>query len=306
MGILNLWQYVRRHCDVIMTAGETVGQHSHNRRSDVEIGQHSPLDAAVSARDAKILSVVENAVRHRHVALAFQPVFQALRPSRPAFYEGLIRIFDESGRVIPARDFIDEIEQTELGRIIDCIALELGLKELKRSHGIRLSINMSARSIGYPRWMNVLKRGLKADPTIVERLILEITERSAMTVPELVVRFMHDLQRKGISFALDDFGAGYTSFRYLRDFYFDILKIDGQYIRGIHANPDNQVLTKAMVAIAQQFDMFTVAESVETFADVQWLQQIGVDCLQGYYFSAPTIHRPWEPQSQTSSNRHAS
>ena len=129
-----------------------------------------------------------------------------------------------------------------------------------------------------------------------DRLILEITEASAMTVPELVVRFMSDLQRKGITFALDDFGSGFTSFRYLRDFYFDILKIDGQFIRGIQGNPDNQVLTRALVAIAQQFDMFTVAERVERADDAQCLAQLGVDCLQGYFYAAPTVKPDWREQ----------
>jgi EAL domain-containing protein (putative c-di-GMP-specific phosphodiesterase class I) len=123
---------------------------------------------------------------------------------------------DETGRVIPARDFITEIETMETGRVIDCLALEKGLRTLQEFPDLRLSVNMSARSIGYPRWNSILKRGLGEDPTVAERLILEITESSAMLVPDLVVGFMDDLQKKGISFALDDFGAGFTSFRYLK------------------------------------------------------------------------------------------
>ena len=79
---------------------------------------------------------------------------------------------------------------------------------------LRLSINMSARSIAYQPWMRVLNRFLKQDPSLAKRLILEITERSTMLVPELVARFMNDLQARGISFALDDFGAGHTAFRH--------------------------------------------------------------------------------------------
>ena len=282
-----------------------MGKRRRNKWNDVQTGEQSPLDFAVTTRDAGVMSMVAEAVKHKQVALAYQPVVQATRPSQPAFYEGLIRIFDETGRIIPAKDFIEHIEETELGRVIDCLALEFGLKALQKAPEMRLSINMSTRSIGFPRWMNTLRHGLDRDPTVAERLILEITESSAMTVPELVVRFMSDLQRKGISFALDDFGAGYTSFRYLRDFYFDILKIDGQFIRNIHTDPDNQVLTKALVGIAQQFDMFTVAESVETFEDCQWLQQIGVDCLQGYYFGAPSIQEPWKQNSKTTQRRRA-
>lgn len=266
----------------------------------------NPLSFAVNSRDKAAIDMVAEAVHHKHVMLAYQPIVQSQFQTRPAFYEGLVRVLDDTGRVIPAKDFIDSIENTELGREIDCIALDLGLRALHRAPDIRLSINMSARSVGYPRWMQILKRGLARDVTVAERLILEITESSAMLVPELVMNFMGELQRKGITFALDDFGAGYTSFRYLRDFYFDIVKIDGQFIRGIHSNADNQVLTKALVAISQQFDMFTVAESVENAADAAWLTNLGIDCQQGYLFGAPSTTPPWrEPPAMAFKGRAA-
>ncbi|WP_425051479.1 EAL domain-containing protein [Psychromarinibacter sp. S121] len=241
--------------------------------------------------------MVRDAIAHRNVLLAFQPVVQAAEPYRPAFWEGLIRILDSSGRVIPARDFINDVETTELGRQIDCLALELGLATLADHPGLRLSINMSARSIGYPRWTETLDRGLRRDPTVAERLILEITESSAMVMPDTVQVFMADMQHRGLSFALDDFGAGYTAFRYLREFYFDILKIDGQFIRNIHDNPDNQVLTQALISIARHFEMFTVAEYVETAEDAEFLSAIGIDCMQGYYFGAPTTRPFWTVKS---------
>lgn len=254
----------------------------------------NPLGYAVAARDKSVLQMVETALRNKQVLLAYQPIVQAQAPTKVAFYEALLRLTDETGRIIPAKDFINEIETTELGRIMDCIALEKGLRTLARQPNLRLSINMSARSIGYPRWMRTLRQGLQRNATVGERLILEITETSAMTVPELVISFMNELQSKGVSFALDDFGAGYTSFRYLRDFYFDIVKIDGQFIRGISQNHDNQVLTSALQAISEQFDMLTVAEFVETPEDADFLTKIGINCLQGYYFAAPTIRPVWD------------
>jgi EAL domain-containing protein (putative c-di-GMP-specific phosphodiesterase class I) len=261
--------------------------------ADIPAGQDSPLNYAVSVRDRSVIEMVEAAVRHKQVMLAFQPVVTARQPDKPAFYEGLIRVTDATGRVIPAREFISQIETRETGRVIDCLALEKGLAVLAEFPDLRLSINMSARSIGYARWMRTLKKGLGSDPSIAERLILEITESSAMLVPELVVGFMKDLQGQGIGFALDDFGAGYTSFRFLKDFFFDILKIDGQFIRGIAGNADNQVLTAALLSIGQQFDMVTVAESVERAEDAAYLTALGLDCLQGYYFGAPTVRPPW-------------
>jgi len=152
---------------------------------------------------------------------------------------------------------------------------------------------MSARSIGYPKWKQVLNRGLAADDRIAERLILEITESSAMQMPELVTTFMGELQERGITFALDDFGAGYTAFRYLREFYFDIVKIDGQFVRNVHADPNNQVLMEALISIASHFDMFTVAETVESGEEAAWLSQAGIDCLQGYFYGAPSLTPPW-------------
>lgn len=267
-------------------------------RMDISSDQLDPLSYAIAARDRSTIKMVEDALTHRNVALAYQPVVAAGGLGSVAFYEGLIRIYDETGRIIPAGDFIHEVEATETGRKIDATALEIGLLQLARQPDLRLAINMSARSIGYPRWMKSLRKGLMRDPTVGERLILEITESSAMLIPELVTGFMADMRRHGIGFALDDFGAGYTSFRYLRNFLFDVLKIDGQFIKDVANNPDNQVLTKSLIAISQQMDMLTIAEQVENGADAEWLTQAGIDCLQGYYFAAPTVHPPWMEAEQ--------
>lgn len=256
-------------------------------------GQGSPLDFAVDHQTRLTMATVRRAVERGDAVLAFQPIVQASRTDRPAFHEGLIRIIDETGRLIPLRDFMPVAELGELGRQIDCLALALGLRALAEEPGLRLSINMSARSIGYPDWLRTLRQGVAQDKTVAERLILEITESSAMGLPEQVRQFMRELQQAGVSFALDDFGAGYTSFRYLRDFSFDLIKIDGQFIREIAEHPDNQVLTRALMSIASHFDMFTVAEQVETADDAAFLIQLGIDCLQGFYFGAPTISPPW-------------
>lgn len=256
-------------------------------------GLSSPLDFAADQQARLTMSTVRRAVERGDAVLAFQPIVQADRPGRPAFYEGLIRIIDETGRLVPLRDFMPLAELSELGRQIDCVSLALGLRALAEEPGLRLSVNMSARSIAYPDWIRTLRHGLSADPSIAERLILEITESSAMGLADQVQPFMRELQAKGISFALDDFGAGYTSFRYLRDFSFDLIKIDGQFIREISEHPDNQVLTQALMSIARHFDMFTVAEQVETADDAAFLIDLGIDCLQGFYFGAPTISPPW-------------
>ncbi|WP_299151978.1 EAL domain-containing protein [uncultured Tateyamaria sp.] len=263
------------------------------RPIDVPPGAENPLSAAISGRDRDTLHMVDQAVKHQQTLLAFQPVVVAREQARVGFYEGLIRVMDETGRIIPAKDFMPVVERTELGREIDVVALNMGMRTLHENPSVRLSINMSARSIGYQRWMQTLNRWLKKDASVGERLILEITESSAMDQPELVVDFMNRLSTRGICFALDDFGAGYTALRYLKDFYFDVLKIDMQFCNGIADDPDMQVLTRAMIQIGQHFDMLVVAEGVERLRDVDMLVEMGADCLQGYYFKAPQVRPSW-------------
>jgi EAL domain-containing protein (putative c-di-GMP-specific phosphodiesterase class I) len=271
------------------------------RKQVIDGSSDSPLSAAVTERDRDVIHLVEAAVKRRDVLLAFQPVVQSAGRGKPAFYEALIRIIDPTGRIIPAREFFPAVETRELGREIDCLTLGMGFDALTRDPSLRLSVNMSARSIGYPRFVRTLRQGLRNCPTAGGRIILEISESSAMMMPELVTTFMADLQSDGVSFALDNFGSGATSFRALREFYFDMIKIDGGFIRGIADSPDNQVLTQAMLAVARQLDMFAVAESVETQRDAEYLVGIGMDCMQGYFFGAPTVTPPWKlPEAKRS------
>ncbi len=267
-------------------------------RADMPEGSDNPLNAAISSRDRSTLDMVADAVLHKQTMLAYQPVMQAREPHAVAFYEGLIRVPDATGRIIPARDFMSVVENTELGRELDCATLETGLRALAHNPSLRLSLNMSARSIGYKRWMRILDRILKKNETVGERLILEISEVSAMTVPEIVADFMDQMQDRSIAFALDDFGAGEVAIRHFREFYFDAVKIDGQFVRSIHSNPDNQRLVNALVEIARQFEMLTIAESVETVQDAEYLVSIGIDCLQGYLFGAPSVRPPWIPEGR--------
>lgn len=265
----------------------------HLARADMPEGAENPLSAAVVQRDRSILDMVAEAVKHNQTVLAYQPIMQALPPHNVAFYEGYIRVLDPTGRVIPAREFMHVVEDKEIGREMDCLALEHGLKALAQFPNIRLSINMSARSIGYQRWIRVLERFLKRDETLGERLLLEISEASAMAAPELVIDFMGRMQKYGIAFALDNFGAGTTAIGHFRQFFFDAVKIDGQFVRGVHANHDNQAVVRALVSIAKQFDMFCVAESVESQQDAEFLVANGVDCLQGFLYGAPSVSPSW-------------
>jgi EAL domain-containing protein (putative c-di-GMP-specific phosphodiesterase class I) len=252
-------------------------------------GEPSPLDVATSAADRETLAMVAEALQLRRMRLAFQPAVYASDPSIIGFYEGLIRLLDAKDRVIPASAFVGAAETLSLGREIDCAALRMGLMALQRHPGIRVAINMSARSVGYRPWTTMLRQALKQRPELGQCLILEINEASAMQVPDVLLPFMAEMRETGITFSLDDFGAGMTSLSLLRDYSFEIAKIDGQFIRGIDKSPANQSIVRSAIAMAEEFGMFPVAESVETEGEATFLRDEGVGCLQGYLFGAPTV-----------------
>ena len=246
-----------------------------------------PLSMATAQRDNNIIENVRTALESEKAFLLYQPVVDARRTGTVAFYEGLIRIMDDTGRVIPAKEFIEQVEDKPEGRMIDCLALKLGLQTLAQRPDIRLSINMSARSIGYPKWMETFHDCNARFPDAADRLIVEITESSAMAAPENTNAFMEGLQKHGVAFAMDDFGAGFTSFRYLRDFMFDVVKFDRGFITDIDSNPDNQACIHALQTLATHFDMFTVAEGIERPKEAETLSRLGIDCFQGYLYGAP-------------------
>lgn len=264
-----------------------------HRRADTMRDQASPVAWAAALQADDTLAMVEQALAARRVRLAFQPVVSARDPARILFHEGFARILDDTGRAIPARDFMDVVETTELGRRIDAAVLDLGLAALRAHPGLRLSVNMSARSIGYQPFTRTLSRALAQDRSLGARLVLEVSEVSAMLMPDLLLAFMDDTRLSGVTFALDDFGSAFTSFRHLRDFCFDMVKVDGAFVRGIDRNPDNQAVVRALVATARAFEMAAVAEAVETPAEAAMLMRLGVSAMQGMRFGMPTVDPDW-------------
>lgn len=249
----------------------------------------NPLDYAVASRDEDVLTMVRAALDAENCVLAFQPVIQARGAGNVVFYEGLIRVKDDFGRIIPAHHFMSNIEETDLGRDIDAASLRLGLQMLRKNPQLRLSINVSARSLGDGKWRRILQQNLNRDDTVGERLILEFSERSVMMLHEVVQRFMLELQPRGVAFALDDFGSGLTAFSQLTDFYFDIIKIDKQFARDILHRPDSRILTSALITVARQFETVAVATGVESLEEADVLRSLGADCLQGFFIGGPQM-----------------
>jgi EAL domain-containing protein (putative c-di-GMP-specific phosphodiesterase class I) len=224
------------------------------------------------------------ALAQGRVEFHYQPVVQA-KSGRPAFFEMLARLRLPDGRVLPAGAFLPAVEDGELGRAIDRLALAQALRALAADPGLRVSVNMSPRSMGDEAWLATLAA---ARGSLCGRLILEITEDAAVQDAGQTADFMDHVRASGVAFALDDFGAGATGFKHFRDFRFDMVKIDGAFVQGVAAQRDAQVLVECLAAVARHFEMATVAERVETEADAAWLRALGIDCFQGYLYGRPS------------------
>lgn len=280
--------------DAICHAGDADGVamaflNGRRQRFDVTAEEASPLAAAFSTAERGTLAMVRQALTEKRMRLAFQPAVYAADPGIIGFYEGYIRLLNPQGLVIPARDFMELAERQELGREIDVAALRLGLLTLQRNPGIRVAVNMSARSVGYKPWTQMLRAALRHQADLGKGLILEINEDSAMQMPDVLIPFMAEFRPAGITFTLDDFGAGTTSLELLNEYGFDIAKIDGKFIRDCHSSARNQPIVQAAISMGQAFDMFLVAEAVETNEEAVWLRDQGVGCLQGYLFGKPEV-----------------
>ena len=125
------------------------------------------------------------------------------------------------------------------------------------------------------------------------RLIVEITETVALGDLSATTRFVQQLKELGVRVAIDDFGAGYTSFRNLRAMPVEMLKIDGAFCRDLSSNADNRYFVRALIDLARAFGLRTVAEWVETEADAALLEEWGIDLMQGNLSALPSTSPPW-------------
>ena len=157
----------------------------------------------------------------------------------------------------------------------------------KAGSDIKFSINLSGRLIGDEDILNFLKELINETGVDPKNIIFEITETAAVRDLSKAAAFVDQLKDVGCSFALDDFGVGFTSFLYLRDLNVDYIKIDGSFIRKLHENDKDQLFVKALADIARGMKIKTIAEFVENEEILEILKHLGVDYAQGFFVGKP-------------------
>ena len=219
--------------------------------------------------------------------IEMQPIMSLKSPHESLNFEVLLRMRGADGKVMPAGPLIGAAEKCGRAGVIDRWVLATTLGWIAENAG-RLPntrfvcMNLSGASLNDERFVQDTLEILARHVHVASRLCMEITESVALHDLDNTRRFIDQVRNFGVKVALDDFGAGYTSFSYLKELPADVLKIDGNFIVNINAHPANVAIVEAIVNLAVNLGMKTIAEWAEDAATVQTLAEIGVDYVQGW------------------------
>lgn len=254
--------------------------------------EKSPLREGARVRLMAIADEVMQAMNDDRLRLAYQPIIDA--HTREVFkYEALLRMQRLDGTIATAGQFVPAAEQLGIINLVDRRALEMVIATLKSNPEARIGVNVSGTAASNPSWLHSFVDYVRANGQIANRLDVELTETAALNHFEENAQFVSQLRELGATVAIDDFGAGYTSFRNLQMLHVDMVKIDGAYIKGLSESPDNQVFVRTLVGLAKSFNLKVVAEWVGSEEDAKLLEAMGVDYFQGFFFGEPEIAPEW-------------
>jgi EAL domain-containing protein (putative c-di-GMP-specific phosphodiesterase class I) len=222
--------------------------------------------------------------------LHYQPIV-SLRDGRASHYEALVRLADQPdgglvapGRFLPAAErygLIRDIDRMVLGKVACLLGGEDG------GQALSIAMNLSALSVTDGGMLCDIERALARHGVDPSRLVIELTETAAISDMKRATAFCAGVQALGCSIALDDFGAGFGSFHYLKRLPFRYLKIDGDFIRGLPASPTDQLVVKALVGVVGGMGRRTIAEFVGDERTLSLLRSYGVDYAQGFQVGRP-------------------
>ena len=231
------------------------------------------------------------ALNERRIVLGFEPVVEA-QSRKVTFYECLMRVNRNDGTACHANEIIPVAERLGLVRMLDYRVLELAVAELASAPTLTASVNVSPASAIDPDWWAGLGALLRAN-AVGGRLIIEITETAAIQDVDDMRGFVTRVKDLGCRIAIDDFGAGHTSFRNLRKLGVDIIKIDGAFVQNIMKSSDDRAFVHTMIDLSRRLGLKTVAEWVQDEAAAQLLAGMHCDYLQGALIGLATPERPW-------------
>ena len=292
IGAVSVPRHARNTDEAINRAHETLDMAKRRRAGSFSLWRPNVERDAQRRVNIRVTDEIVTALNERRIVMAFEPVVEA-QSRDAAFYECLVRMEQGDGQVLLAPDIVPVAERLGLIRLVDHRVLELVVAELAVSPNVRLSLNISPDTTMDPDWWASIESLMRAHPGVGERLIVEITETVAIQDIDDVRGFVTRLKNFGSRIAIDDFGAGYTSFRNLRKLGVDIVKIDGAFVQNIARSADDRAFVQSLIDLARRLEIKTVAEWVQDDESAAMLRDWGCDYIQGRLIGLASSQRPW-------------
>ena len=241
-------------------------------------------------RKMMIEKQLRTALDHNEFELHYQPIID-LKTNEIIAMESLLRWHNPVLGQVPPDELISVAEETgmiiPIGQWVLHTALQQNIKWQNEGYKpLKISINVSVRQLHDSMFVECVKKAIENAKIDASYIVLEITESIAMYANSMIEKLCA-LKELGISLSMDDFGTGYSSLSYLNKYPLDSLKIDKSFVLGMHHDDENKAIIKTIIAIAKQLDLKVIAEGVEGLEESQFLNGIGCDFAQGYYFSRP-------------------
>jgi len=257
-------------------------------------GSYAFYQPDMDTSDIDKLSIEANirkGIKNNEFLMHYQPVV-SLSDGRVKGFEALVRWQKSDGTLIPPAQFINVAEESHLIHKLGDFVLKETCEAMKKISKIgykqlSFSVNVSSKQFQNYNFVENVIKTVKETGIKAEKLILEITENTVVNDINTAIRTMKELKEQGIRMSLDDFGTGYSSLAYLKEFPVSILKIDRTFTKGIFEDRSEKHITKSIVGLAKNFNMLVVAEGVEEKRQVEYLQSIGCNFIQGFYFGKP-------------------
>lgn len=265
--------------------------------------------SAQSTAQAKERFVLEQdlrqAIRREQFRLHYQPVVD-LAAGRVVGAEALLRWIHPELGLVPPADFVPVLEQSSMMDEVGLWVLNTACREAnawreRGLDGLKVAVNLSARQFHDPMLTTMILRTLERHGLSAAGLELELTETAAMEDAERTRQLFGELRGLGVSVAIDDFGAGYSSLSYLKNLPFTKLKIDREFVTDIDKRSDSRAICKALVELGRGLNITVLAEGVETREEVETLRNLGCSMFQGFYFARPMaaedfVHNVTDPE----------
>jgi diguanylate cyclase (GGDEF)-like protein/PAS domain S-box-containing protein len=287
IGCVTMLDCASNAAEAFARAEEALAQVKQIGRDSFRLYEASAHKESRRRQNISMADQIISALDDDRVMVAYQPIICA-KTGETVIHECLARMSLPDGAMLTAQDWIPIAERLGLIRQIDRRVAEIAIGVLGAVPDVSLALNVSALTASDGEWIKSFINLIGTAPQAASRLTVELTETLMLTDLEESSRFISRLREAGCQVAIDDFGAGYTSFKNLQQLNIDLVKIDGSFVQNLKDSDENQLFIRTLMSLAKSFNVATVAEWVIDETDADILREFGVEYLQGFLYGAPT------------------